>query len=102
MNTGGQTPSSHTAAPHLDDLCVCIRLSSTSLPLSSDHRVGPVVRRPLRVRVSQGSLPDIRSSHTSDLKIGTHWLPCQMPSIIESVLGLVGLVSVYSDRVRQL
>ena len=29
------------------------------------------------------------------------WLPCQVPGIIGSVLGMVGLVSVYCDWVRQ-
>ena len=28
------------------------------------------------------------------------WLPCQAPGVIGSVLGLVGPVSVYCDRVR--
>ena len=28
------------------------------------------------------------------------WLPCQAPSVIASVLGLVRLVSVHCDRVR--
>ena len=41
-----------------------------------------------------------RSSHTSDLKLALQWLPCQAPSVIGSVLGLVGLVSVYCDWVR--
>ena len=40
------------------------------------------------------------SSHTSDLKIGTQWLPCQAPGGIGSMLGLVGPVSVYCDWVR--
>ena len=40
------------------------------------------------------------SSHTSDFKIGTQWLPCQAPGIIGSALGLVGPVSVYCDWVR--
>ena len=38
-----------------------------------------------------------RSSHTSDLNIGT---PCQMPGITETVLGLVSPLSVYCDWVR--
>ena len=33
-------------------------------------------------------------------KLALHWLPCQAPGIIGSVVGLVGLVSVYCDRVR--
>ena len=41
------------------------------------------------------------SNHTADLKKGTPGLLCQVPGIIGSVLGLVGLVSIYSDRVRQ-
>ena len=36
-----------------------------------------------------------RSNHTSDLKIGIPWLPCQTFGVIESALGLVGPVSVY-------
>ena len=41
-------------------------------------------------------------SHTSDLKIGTPvaTLPCQVPGVIRSVLGLVGPVLVYCDWVR--
>ena len=40
-------------------------------------------------------------SHTSDLKkLTLQWLPCQAPGVIGSVLGLVGPVSVYCDRVR--
>ena len=40
------------------------------------------------------------SSHTSDLKIALQWLPCQVPGVMGSVLGLAGLVSVYCDWVR--
>ena len=37
-------------------------------------------------------------SHTSDLKLDTPVaIPCQAPGSIGSVLGLVGLVSVYCD-----
>ena len=35
-----------------------------------------------------------RSSHTSDLDIGNHRLPCQAPGIIGSALGLVAPVSI--------
>ena len=38
------------------------------------------------------------SSHTSDLK--PHWLPCQAPGVIGSVLGRVGPVSIYCDWVK--
>ena len=38
------------------------------------------------------------SNHTSDLKIGTP--VATLPGVIGSVLGLVGLVSVYCDWVR--
>ena len=41
-----------------------------------------------------------RSSITSDLKIGTPVTTLQGPGVIGSVLGLVGLVSVYCDWVR--
>ena len=41
-----------------------------------------------------------RSSHSSNLKMGTPVLPCVAPGVIGSVLGLVGLVSVYCDWVR--
>ena len=37
------------------------------------------------------------SSHTSDLKLALQWLPCQVPGMIGSVLGLVGPVSIYCD-----
>ena len=37
------------------------------------------------------------SSGTSDLNIGTQWLPCQAPGVIGSALGLAGPVSVYCD-----
>ena len=40
-------------------------------------------------------------SHTSDLKMGIQWLPCQVPGVTGSALGLVGLVSIYCDWVRQ-
>ena len=33
-------------------------------------------------------------------KLALQWLPCQVPGVIGSVLGLVGLVSVYCDWVR--
>ena len=39
-------------------------------------------------------------SHTSDLKLVLYWLPCQVPCVIGSALGLVGLVSVHCDCVR--
>ena len=38
------------------------------------------------------------SSHTS--KLALQWLPCQVPGVIGSALGLVGPVSVYCDWVR--
>ena len=41
-----------------------------------------------------------KSSHTSDLKIGTPVATCLVPGNIGSALGLVGPVSVYSDWVR--
>ena len=34
------------------------------------------------------------------LKLALEWLPCQAPGLIGSVLGLVGLVSLYCDWVR--
>ena len=40
------------------------------------------------------------SSHTSDLKIGIQWLPCQALGAIGSALGLVGPVSIYCNWVR--
>ena len=40
-----------------------------------------------------------RSSHTSDFKIGTP--VAILPGVIESALGLVGLVSVYCYWVKQ-
>ena len=33
-------------------------------------------------------------------KLARRWLPCQVPGVTGSVLGLVGPVSVYCDRVR--
>ena len=33
-------------------------------------------------------------------KLALHWLPCQAPGVVGSVLGLVGSVSVYCDWVR--
>ena len=33
-------------------------------------------------------------------KLALQWLPCQAPGVLGSVLGLVGLVSVYCDWVR--
>ena len=55
-----------------------------------------------------GSIPDYRrgsfarSSHTSDFKIGTEWLPRQALGVqTGSALGLAGPVSVYCDWVRQ-
>ena len=41
-----------------------------------------------------------KSSHTSDLKIGTPVAALQAPGVIGLVLGLVGPVSVYCDWVR--
>ena len=43
------------------------------------------------------------SSHTSDLnyKIAPQWLACQVPGIIRSASGLVGLVLVHCDWVRK-
>ena len=39
--------------------------------------------------------------HASDLKIGSPvWLPCHVPGIIRSTLGLVRPVSVYCDWVK--
>ena len=40
------------------------------------------------------------SSHTSDVKFALQWLPCQVPGLTGSALGLVGQVSVYCDWVR--
>ena len=42
-----------------------------------------------------------RSSHTSNLEIVLQWLPCQESGIIVSVLGLVGLMSIYCDEGEQ-
>ena len=39
-------------------------------------------------------------SSPSDLKLAIQWLPCQVPGITGSALGLVGPVSVYCDWVR--
>ena len=56
--------------------------------------VGLVVKS-FAPRACAGIFPG--SSHTSDLKIGT---PLKEPGVIGSVLGLVGPVSVYGDKVR--
>ena len=41
------------------------------------------------------------SCYTSDFTTGSlWWLPCQVPGVIGSVLGLLGLVSVYCDLKR--
>ena len=64
------------------------------------------LRRPPRERKIPGSNPSCDrifpgSSHTCDLKkLTLQWLPCQAPGVIGSVLGLVGLASVYCDWVR--
>ena len=34
-------------------------------------------------------------------KLALQWLPCQAPGVLVSALGLVGLVSVYCDMVRE-
>ena len=34
------------------------------------------------------------------IKLALQWLPCQVPGVIGSALGLVGPVSVYCDWVR--
>ena len=47
-------------------------------------------------RVRRGSLSSW--SHTSDFNI-LHWLPCQVPGLTGSALGLVGPVSMYFDWV---
>ena len=70
-----------------------------------DRLVGLVVK----VSASRAEYPGFEScwrrdfsgsSHTCDLNIAGPWLPCQAPGVIGSVLGLVGLVSVYCDWVR--
>ena len=81
---------------------ICMRTLVCFLP---NRLVGLVVRRPPREQNIPGSNPACTgifagSSHTSDLKIGTPWLPCQAPGVIGSALGLVGPVSVYCDWVR--
>ena len=48
-------------------------------------------------RFARGAFP--RSSYTNDLKI--QWLPCQVPGITGSAMGLVGLESIHFGRVRQ-
>ena len=63
------------------------------------------LRRPPRGRKILGSNPACTGifpgwSHTSDLKIGTPVATLQAPDVKGSVLGLVGLVSVYCDWVR--
>ena len=69
-----------------------------------------MVRRPPRERKIPGSNPARAeifpgSSHTSDLKIGTPVAikfdrVATLPGVIGSVLGLVGLLSVYCDWAR--
>ena len=43
-----------------------------------------------------------RSSHTSDLHIGSLVVACQAPRVIGSVPGLVALVSVFCDEIETL
>ena len=47
-----------------------------------------------------GLLPD-RVIKVTFLLMALQWLPCQAHGVIGSALGLVGLVSVYCERVRQ-
>ena len=84
---------------------VCLFIPYTPVCLS-DRIVGLVVRRPPRERKVQGSNPALRRDFfrgrvipvTS--KLALQWLPCQVPGVIGSVLGLVGPMSVYCDWVR--
>ena len=41
-----------------------------------------------------------RTELSLSLSLSLQWLPCQAPGVIRLVLGLVGPVSVYCDRVR--
>ena len=74
-------------------------------PLAPDRLIGLVDK----ASASRAEIPGLNpacaeifpgSSHTSDLKSALRWLPCQAPSAVGSVLGLVGPVSVYCDWVR--
>ena len=74
-----------------------------SLFLSLNHLFGLVVKASTSRAEDRGfksHLPQdfCRSSHTSDLKIGTQ--VGTLPGVVGSELGLVGQVSVYCDWVR--
>ena len=78
----------------------------SDLPSPGDRLVGLMVK----ASASKMADPDFdsrfrrgsfaRSSHTCDLKLVVQWHPCQVPGVIESVLGVVGPASVYCDQVR--
>ena len=51
-------------------------------------------RIPLAVGFFRGRVIPVTS------KLALQWLPCQVPGVIGSALGLVGPVSVYCDWVR--
>ena len=88
-------------------LLVCCTYSSSSTVNKEKNLIDQRASLRVDTRETQhpGSIPAgarifSGSSHTIDLKIGTPVLPCQAPGIIGSVLGLVGPVSVYCDRVK--
>ena len=67
--------------------------------ICSDSLVGLVVKASVSRAEDPGFESHLRqdfsgSSHTSDLKLALQWLPCQVPGVIGSPLGLVGPVSV--------
>ena len=96
----------HKEAQAIDDTACAF--NSRAVFLMSIYRlVGPVVKAP----VSRAEDPGFESRLRRDFsrarvipvtsKLALQWpLPCQAPGGIGSVLGLVGPVSVYCDRLR--
>ena len=72
----------------------CDRLDGLVVKASTSRVEDPGFESRLRRDFFRGRVIPVTS------KLALHWLPCQAPGIIGSVLGLVGPVSVYCDWVR--
>ena len=74
--------------------CVCDHLVGLVVKASALRAEDPGFESHLRQDFFRGQVIPVTS------KLALQWLPCQVPDIIESALGLVGPVSVYCDWVR--
>ena len=92
-------------ALHITVIIHCSPLTQQQFLLGWCCLVGLVGRCPPWERKIPGSNPACAGFFRGQVipvtsKLALQWLPCQVPGVVGSALGLVGLVSVYYDWVR--